>query len=125
MWESNWFLVGILFSLCLLLPHIHDVLQETECHEGGKGFNLTFLENDRILTVGFSKTSQRQVSLWDLESGNLSEPISTTQIDVNPGILFPYYDAGTGIAALAGRVRLVFFAFLVHACARSLVHSSI
>ena len=66
---------------------------------------MTFLENDRILTVGFSKTSQRQVSLWDLESGNLNEAISTTQIDVNPGILFPLYDAGTGIAALAGRVR--------------------
>ena len=38
-------------------------MQEAETHEGSKGFYATFLENDRVLTIGFAKAS----NLYELQ----------------------------------------------------------
>ena len=45
-------------------------------------------EHDRIATTGFSKMSDRQVSLW--EAGSLNN-IKTTTIDQSSGVLMPFW----------------------------------
>jgi len=71
-------------------------------HEGGgKGFQVTYLEGERLITVGFSSKSERQLSIWD--SNDLSKPVSTQTIDVDSSLLYPFYDVGTGLLYLCGR----------------------
>lgn len=45
-------------------------------------------EHDRIATTGFSKMSDRQISLW--ETGSLSN-IKTTTIDQSSGVIMPFW----------------------------------
>lgn len=45
-------------------------------------------EQDRIATTGFSKMSDRQVSIW--EAGSLTN-IKTTMIDQSSGVLMPFW----------------------------------
>jgi len=51
--------------------------------------------------MGFSKTSERQFSLWDPKK--LDQPIRTENIDTASGILMPFYDNDTSILYLAGK----------------------
>lgn len=34
-------------------------------HDGAKGFYTTFLEDSKLFSVGFGKTSERQMAVWD------------------------------------------------------------
>jgi coronin-1B/1C/6 len=60
------------------------VAQDTMGHQGIKGARVTWLGNSpNILTTGFSKTSDRQVFIWD--SRNLSNPLKQENIDTASG----------------------------------------
>ena len=56
---------------------------------------------DKLITVGFSRTSERQFSVWDAR--NFDEPLGTTTLDTASGIIQPYYDEGTGILFILGK----------------------
>jgi len=63
---------------------------------------LTFLgSKNKLFTMGFSKTSERQFSLWDPRS--LNTPLKTENIDTAAGILMPFYDDDTSVLFLAGK----------------------
>lgn len=48
---------------------------------------------DRIVTTGFSRTSERQVYMWD--SRELTKgPIKSITIDQSSGTLMPFWNAG-------------------------------
>lgn len=54
---------------------------------------------DRIVTTGFSKTSERQVNMWD--SRNLTGgPLKSITIDQSSGTLMPFWNAGNKCAFL-------------------------
>lgn len=77
-------------------------LQTAEGHLGAKSTKLTWMGNqDRLISVGFSKTSERQFSIWDTR--NFNSPLGTINIDTASGIISPYYDEGTGILYLLGK----------------------
>ena len=64
---------------------------------------MTYMGNsDRLLSVGFSKSSERTVKLWDLK--NLSQPITEVKIDSGAGFITPYYDPDTGVVFMCGKV---------------------
>lgn len=65
-----------------------------DSHSGVKGSRVQWLGSlDRIVTTGFSRTSDRQCYLWD--SRNLtSGPIKTMGIDQSSGMLMPFWNAG-------------------------------
>mgnify|MGYP002712298191 CR=1 FL=1 len=56
---------------------------------------------NKIFTFGFSKTSERQYSIWD--PSNLDKPIHSENIDTASGILMPFYDDDTNMLYLAGK----------------------
>jgi len=71
-------------------------------HEGLKGIKLTYLgETGKILTVGGSKQSAREMKIWDLK--NLSAPLSSETIDNASGTLLPLYDNDSQVLYLGGK----------------------
>jgi len=77
------------------------IVQETEGHQGVKGARVVFIGNDKLFTVGFTKTSEREYAYWDLK--NLSKPLLRTGIDSSSGVIMPYYDPDTRVLFLAGK----------------------
>jgi len=83
-------------------PRAGKIVGEVEAHVGVKGMRLTFLgQKDKLFSMGFSKTSERQFSLWDPRS--LSKALKTENIDTASGILMPFYDDDTNMLYLAGK----------------------
>jgi len=76
----------------------HDV----QGHEGVKGSRIEWLKGtDRLATTGFSKTSDRQMFIWDI--GNFSDAIVKENLDTSAGILMPFYDEDTKMLYLGGK----------------------
>ncbi|KAJ1555354.1 hypothetical protein HK096_003097 [Nowakowskiella sp. JEL0078] len=78
------------------------VVQEAPGHQGIKGSRVVWLGNsDKICTTGFSRSSDRQVYIWD--SRSLEKPLKEETIDTASGMLIPHYDADTSVLFLAGK----------------------
>jgi len=107
--SSAWDHQGILYATAskdkkvrLLDPRANSIIGEVEAHPGVKGMRLAFLGSHHFLfTMGFSKTSERQYSLWDPKS--LKEPLKTENIDTAAGILMPFFDNDVSMLYLAGK----------------------
>lgn len=83
-------------------PRAGGIVAEVEAHQGVKGMRVSFLgAREKLFSMGFSKTSERQYSLW--EPRNLSKALSTTNVDTASGILMPFYDNDTSVLFLAGK----------------------
>ncbi|KAG8221196.1 microtubule binding protein [Butyriboletus roseoflavus] len=77
-----------------------DPVRATEGHGGIKGTRVVWMgEHDRIATTGFSKMSDRQVSVW--ETGGLGN-VKTLMIDQSAGVIMPFW-SDNGILFLAGK----------------------
>ncbi|GAA6059325.1 hypothetical protein JCM10212_005905 [Sporobolomyces blumeae] len=74
-----------------------------DSHLGVKGARVTWLgAHDRMVTTGFSRTSERQVFMWD--SRDLAKgPIKQMGIDQSSGMLMPFFNAGNNILFVAGK----------------------
>ncbi|BGP16134.1 hypothetical protein JCM10213v2_004128 [Rhodosporidiobolus nylandii] len=84
------------------------VVAETTAHTGVKASRHVHLppstSSTQILTTGFSRTRDREYSLFDLRStGPSSRPAKTQRLDTNTGVLQPLLDESRGIVYLAGR----------------------
>ncbi|KAI9226594.1 MAG: hypothetical protein DHS80DRAFT_18482 [Piptocephalis tieghemiana] len=88
---------------------IHDVrsntvIQSGNGHQGIKSSRVTWLgEYDRVCTTGFSRTSDRQLFLWDTK--DFSNPMKQISIDSSSGNLMPFYDVDTKMLYLAGKAK--------------------
>lgn len=72
----------------------------TDGHSGIKGARVVWMgEHDRIATTGFSKMSDRQVSIW--ETGSLNN-MKTMTIDQSSGVTMPFW-SDNNILFLAGK----------------------
>jgi len=86
----------------ILDPRKNGIVAECEAHAGIKGMRLTYLgRKNKLFSMGFSKISERQFSLWDPRS--MDKPVHTENIDTAAGILMPFYDNDTNVLYLAGK----------------------
>ncbi|KIK91747.1 hypothetical protein PAXRUDRAFT_615322 [Paxillus rubicundulus Ve08.2h10] len=77
-----------------------DPVRITEGHSGIKGARVVWMgESDRMATTGFSKMSDRQVSIW--ETGGLGN-VKTLTLDQSAGVVMPFW-SDNGILFLAGK----------------------
>eukprot|EP00727_Mastigamoeba_balamuthi_P002494 m51a1_g12241 putative coronin 7 (931) ;mRNA; f:110441-113838 len=75
---------------------------ECVAHDGAKGFKATWAgRRQQIFSCGFSKSSERFCSLWDVR--DLSKPMATKLLDSMSGLLTPYYDADADVVFMVGR----------------------
>lgn len=72
-------------------------------HEGVKPQRAVFLMDGRIFTTGFTKRSERMYALRD--ETTLDEPIVAEELDTSNGVLYPLYDADSGLMYLCGKVE--------------------
>jgi len=84
----------------LIDPRMNKIVQEVEAHQGVKGSRVIFV-GDKIISVGFSKQSEREVTLWDAK--DFKNKISTQTIDTASGLLMPFYDEDTKVLFLGGK----------------------
>jgi len=78
------------------------VSHEVESHAGVKNTRCVWLTGtDRIVSTGFSKTSDRQLCVWDIN--NFGAAIATENLDTSAGVLMPFYDEDTKMLYLAGK----------------------
>jgi WD40 repeat protein len=103
-WNRN----GSLFAtsckdkkLRVLDPRSNRVAAETEGHQGVKGSRVVFLGMERLFSVGFTKTSEREFAIWDPR--NLSARLASQSVDSASGLLMPFYDEDTRVLFLGGK----------------------
>lgn len=79
------------------------VAQKIEnAHEGAKSIKLAYMGNfDKLVTVGFTRQSQRQFKIWDAR--NTSTELKKIDIDQAAGVIMPFYDNDTSLLYLAGK----------------------
>jgi coronin-1B/1C/6 len=71
-------------------------------HDGARSSKLVYLgSKEKLLTVGFTRQSQRQFKIWDPRQ--LSSEIKRIDIDQAAGVIMPFYDDDTQIIYLAGK----------------------
>lgn len=57
---------------------------------------------EKVFTVGFSRTSDRQYAIWD--PSNMGTALAQENIDTGSGLLMPFFDPDSSIIFLAGKV---------------------
>ncbi|KAL7720968.1 Coronin [Entamoeba marina] len=80
-----------------------DLESETDVPQnGGKGFMVAWCGRyDWLFTIGFTKTSQRSYSLFDITKD--MENLVTNVIDVESAVMTPIYDEDLNVVFLIGR----------------------
>ena len=78
-----------------------EAIMETVSHQGVKDSKLVWVDDQTILTTGFTASRNRQVMIRDTR--NISSPVHTLDLDISSGILLPLYDPDTKMIFLAGR----------------------
>lgn len=69
---------------------------------GTKKASVLWASNqEKLLGVGFGKTSARQYGIWDPKK--LDTPLAIAEFDQNPGVQIPFYDPDNSILYLAGK----------------------
>ncbi|XP_075296462.1 coronin-6 isoform X3 [Opisthocomus hoazin] len=77
------------------------VAEKDKPHDGARPIRAIFVADGKIFTTGFSKMSERQLGLWDLN--NFEEPIALQEMDTSNGVLLPFYDPDSSIVYLCGK----------------------
>ncbi|XP_053688153.1 coronin-1A-like [Sabethes cyaneus] len=88
-------------KLRIIEPRSGIVVSEGVCHMGTKCSKAVFLDNNRILTTGFSRHSDRQYAVWNQH--DLKKPLAQEVIDSSSGVVTPYFDYDTKMIYLAGK----------------------
>ncbi|KAG0224458.1 Coronin-7 [Actinomortierella wolfii] len=77
-------------------------IQEGQGHAGNRTCRVAWLgEKDLLLTVGYSKMRERELSLW--KASDLTRPLDTKRMDSSSGLMLPLYDEDTAIVFLPSR----------------------
>ncbi|KAG2732428.1 hypothetical protein G9P44_004845 [Scheffersomyces stipitis] len=80
------------------------IISEGPGHTGAKPSRVAWLGNtDRIVTTGFSRLSDRQVGIWDVNNIDKGPIDGFLVIDASSGVLIPIFDDSTSILYLAGK----------------------
>jgi WD40 repeat protein len=82
-------------------PRQSKVTGEAEGHQGIKGSRVIWLGNDKLFSVGFTKTSEREFAIWDPR--DMSKTLTRQAVDTSSGLLMPFYDRDTNVLFLGGK----------------------
>lgn len=71
-------------------------------HEGVKSVKMFYAkEYGKLITCGASKTSAREIKVWDLK--DLSKPLHVEAVDTAAGAMIPLFDSDTDVLYLCGK----------------------
>ena len=81
-------------------------------HDSPRSFQLVWIDDSTLASVGFDRSSQRKINLYSLDTSTITK-IYSMLIDVSPSVLFPIYDADTRILYVWGKGERVISAYEV------------
>lgn len=87
--------------LRIIEPRTGIVVAQNLAHSGSKQTKVVFLTDEKVLTTGFSKNSDRQMKIWNQH--DLKKPLVVSDIDSSSGILQPFFDYETKTLYLCGK----------------------
>ncbi|WVQ71408.1 hypothetical protein IAR50_000944 [Cryptococcus sp. DSM 104548] len=87
-----------------------------KAHDSPRSFQISWIDEQHIVTVGFSRGSQRKILLYRLPTtaGEEITTISSLTIDTSPSVLFPVYDPDTSILYVWGKGERVIQAYEIN-----------
>lgn len=71
-------------------------------HDSPRSFQITWIDESHLLSVGFSKGSQRRINLYQITDDTI-KTLSSFMMDISPSVLFPQYDPDTHILYVWGK----------------------
>jgi WD40 repeat protein len=71
-------------------------------HDSPRSFQITWIDETQLLSVGFSRGSQRRINLYQI-TDNTIKTLSSFMMDISPSVLFPQYDPDTNILYIWGK----------------------
>jgi len=100
---------GLLTSFCkdaklrVFDPRTNTPVGVVDGHQGVKGGRALFMgKHDKVWSIGFGKTSERQYFIYDVK--NLSAPlVGPITLDNQAGMIVPFYDEDSDLVFLAGK----------------------
>ncbi|KRY66979.1 Coronin-2A [Trichinella pseudospiralis] len=87
--------------LCIVDPRKEKIIASCVCHELKKANKVIYLRDKLLLTTGFSRSCYQQVKLWNEE--NLDSALTVIELDLSPGMLFPFYDRDLNLIFITGK----------------------
>lgn len=87
--------------LRVIEPRSGIVVAQGMAHNGTKQSRVVFLSDNKVLTTGFSKHSDRQYAIWNQH--DLKQPLIAADIDSASGVLQPFFDYETKTLYLCGK----------------------
>lgn len=87
-----------------------------KAHDSPRSCQLAWIDSAHLISVGFSKGSQRRINLYRIptDASTAIETIHSLLIDVSPSVLFPVYDPDTSIMYVWGKGERQIQAYEVH-----------
>ncbi|ODN73525.1 hypothetical protein L202_08026, partial [Cryptococcus amylolentus CBS 6039] len=87
-----------------------------KAHDSPRSFQISWIDEEHIVTVGFSRGSLRKILLYRLPTtpGEEIATISSLTIDTSPSVLFPVYDPDTSILYVWGKGERVIQAYEIN-----------
>ena len=85
--------------------HSHDgVIMQGMAHDTGKATKLSFLNSQRLLTMGYNKNNNREYAIFDIRKlGEDSLPLVRQKLDQNVAVPYLKYDYTTGMVFVWGK----------------------
>ena len=87
-------------------PRTGTVTIKAKAHESSKVQKMTFVDENHFVTVGFGKSSMREIKLFDMrqaEGEALDKFIGRIDVDRQSGIMTPFYDRDLKLLYVPGR----------------------
>ena len=92
-------------QILVLDPWKPDQVMSGPAHDSPRSFQIVWIDEDHLISVGFSRGSQQCLNLYvlpsDGEKGIMVQ--SSLLLDTSPSVLFPIYDPDTKILFLWGK----------------------
>jgi len=102
-WNTNGSMLAVAGSdkkMYLFDPRNSGSAQTADIFPGSKQSSVRWAK-DKLIAVGFTKSSMRQYAVWDPR--NLSKALVTNDIDQSAGVLISHYDPDNSILYLGGK----------------------
>lgn len=89
------------------------LIGKTKSHDGIRPSRIMWMDDHRLVSVGFGAGSMREVLVYDIN--RFEKHIAKKMLDVSPSVMSAHYDPDCKILYVAGRVRL--FSYLLYSAA--------
>ena len=88
--------------ICVVNPRDPSSAIHGPAHDSPRSFQITWLDNTHLISVGFARGSSRKINLYEITPNEI-KTISSYMIDTSPSVLFPIYDPDTNVLHVWGK----------------------